>query len=251
MSKSSITKLDDSTRILRRCTFEGYFVGFIAIFYILIQGVDGYAAWTKCYINFTDAREALMGSPLLLAESQTNEIHKNVQIEINFDGGDADEWTTNDVTYPANKVSTIHARLKVPPQLEEKDQLQFAIDLISDGCSTTDEHCGTKFIHPSKCEGKRADAIGYDTSVEFQIDGSHSTKPVQLVAAWALGHEQVKVTRSITLRSDGAENHKQVENSNQGLTIIDAFYYIVIFIILYVGLSFLMRLKKTKKDRAV
>ena len=154
-----------------------------------------------------------MNSPIILYDSLSNELHKQVQIEIKTQT--STEWITASsegsavVTFPPDSKSTIQARLRVPEGLA-RQSMQYVIELVKNGCPDNNvETCGTKFIRPVMCKGKRSHANDYTTAVVFEIDGTSSSGPIELVAGWASGHEAVKMTQSLILKpatsSDGAQ----------------------------------------------
>lgn len=148
---------------------------------LALRPAEGFAAWLKCYIDINDPEEVIMNSEIVMAEDAE---HK-CQIEVKLKGDE--QWSTGGLVYPPNKVSTVQARLQPPENLANED-IQYVME-------TTEP--GAKFIKPIMCDGKRSHARNYQNPVTLEIDGT--AESVELVAAWAKGHEPVSLTTRIKL----------------------------------------------------
>lgn len=112
-----------------------------------------------------------------------------VTVEIRPEG--ANEWITN-YTYPKDALTSVEVRLKVPPELQQRD-VQFVVE-------TSD---GAKFVEPVMCEGRRSFARAHDDAVTLVLEGSTDT--VSLKAGWAAGYEAVALTPSLVMKMEESE----------------------------------------------
>ena len=99
------------------------------------------------------------------------------------------EWSSK-LVYPANQPSVIHARLKVPKELEQED-VQYVMETTG----------GT--FNSGMCDGVRGHAIRHDEKVVLELTGKEDQ--VELWAGWATGHGAVSLTPRTKLRKDGTE----------------------------------------------
>lgn len=164
---------------------------FLSILSLGILHVDSFASWLQCFIDL-DESEVIMNH---MVQSADKALHL-VQLEATVKGQD-DAWTTESPLYIPSALSpvTVQFRLKTPAALHGQT-LQYAIE------ATT----GATFLEPSKCQGRRSHANHQDEIVELNIETS---EPVEVMAAWATGHEAVTLTpKLIVTRDDGTETEE-------------------------------------------
>lgn len=148
--------------------------------------VNGFAAWLKCYIDLTDEDEVIMNNHIIPSDKAH---YPGVKIEVKR--ASDDHWLDR-LEYigvgdnRADATTLVTARLKVPNQLADMD-LQYVMETSS----------GASFVRPKMCDGRRAHAMHYGESVLLEISGA--TESVELVAAYATGHEAVTLTETLVL----------------------------------------------------
>jgi hypothetical protein len=150
-----------------------------------VTRVQGFASWLKCFVDLTDPTEVIMNNLIIAAENAPHQCEVEVKLAAD------DEWSTTNLTYPADKITIITARLKVPAELSSHE-VQYVMETSA----------GAKFTRPVMCDGKRSHATQYNEAVVLEVDGT--TDAVELVAGWATGHEAVSLTRKTVLRKEGS-----------------------------------------------
>lgn len=152
-----------------------------ALFYN-VSCVQSFAAWLKCYVDVTSPQEIIMNNFII---PSANAHTPGVEIEVKLP--DDDHWF-NIIEYDASSSpTTIMLRLKVPAQLANMD-MQYVIESFSPQA---------RFVPSKTCEGRRAHATHYGSSVALEISGGDT---VELVAAYAHGHEAVTLTERLILK---------------------------------------------------
>jgi len=167
-------------------------IGWLLLLLLLSSGmlttsVQGYASWLQCFIDL-DESEVVMNHHIRPA-SDSDYL---VQIEAKLhDGNDDNDWTTSGLAFPADQMSVVALRLKVPSQLQHTT-VQYVMETTSAGAS---------FVQaPTKCNGSRSHGNQYDEVVHLQVDGTlATTTQVELVAGWATGHAPVTLTPRLVL----------------------------------------------------
>ena len=148
-----------------------------------IHSTNGFAAWLKCYVDLADEEEVIMNN-LIIPSARAR--YPGVQIEVKR--ADDDVWQLgSSLEYDGDALTTVTARLRVPPQLTGYD-VQYVMETTS----------GAKFVRPKMCDGRRAHAMQYSHSVTLDIAGD--TETVTLIAGYATGHEAVTLTEPMVLQ---------------------------------------------------
>lgn len=154
-----------------------------------VPGVDGFAAWLKCYVDLTDDEEIIMNNRIIPAKDAP----LDVRIEVKFSQGD--EWTTSSsLFYPPDRPSSVTLRLKVPPELANED-VQYVMETTTPGA---------RFLRPQTCEGRRSHASHYAIASVLEIDGT--TETVEIVAGYAKSHEAVTLTPRLILQRQSSSS---------------------------------------------
>jgi hypothetical protein len=171
------------------------------LFTHLIQPVDGYASWLKCFIELEE-EEIVMHHPMIPAEHAREE----VLIEVQPYGGDGEWFAAPEYTLGrGEKVSrnrddlttttALKVRLKVPPSLQRED-VQYVVEAKGDDVAFID--LGVM------CDGVRAFSTKHDEHVVLQINTTATTTiengNIELLAGWASGFEAVTLTRTMMLK---------------------------------------------------
>lgn len=156
--------------------------------FLKVPGVDGFAAWLKCYVDLTDDEEIIMNNRIIPAKDAP----LDVRIEVKFIQDD--EWTTSSLFYPADRPSSVTLRLKVPPELANED-VQYVMETTIPGA---------RFFRPQTCEGRRSHASHYAIASVLEIDGT--TETVEIVAGYAKSHEAVTLTPRLILQRQSSSD---------------------------------------------
>jgi hypothetical protein len=162
---------------------------FLLLLSLLPPHVSSYASWLKCYVDL-DETEVVMNNQIRLPEEA---LLSGVEIQVKFLESDESEWTTKGLAYPANRPSTVQARLLIPPELERTD-VQYVMETTVGGV----------FQPATMCEGSRSHATANSrTQTVLVLDISGEQDSVELWAGWATGHEAVSLTPRIVLQREG------------------------------------------------
>jgi len=145
--------------------------------------VDAFAAWLKCFVDL-DETEIIMNYPILTPDKAPHLVE--VQVKYPQD----EEWSTN-LSYTAYQPAIVHARLKVPKELERED-VQYVMETTNGGT-----------FNPGLCDGVRGHGSRHNEEVGLELSGKEDQ--VELWAGWATGHGQVSLTPRTKLRKEGTE----------------------------------------------
>jgi hypothetical protein len=110
-----------------------------------------------------------------------------IKIAVRREG--SDEPFDSSLTYPSGTVTRVQAKLSVPAELDSPNApaVQYVMETSK----------GAKFTTPVMCDGRRSHATQADGIVVLEIDG---TEPhIELLGAWATGHEPVTLTPTAVL----------------------------------------------------
>ena len=179
----------------------------------MLSFVHGYASWLPCFIDL-DESEVVMNHHIRPATDSDY----LVQIEAKLN--DDPDWTTSSIEYPADQISVVSLRLKVPPELEHVT-VQYVIEVVATTNTNNNNNtttppppppAGASFVQPpTKCHGSRSHGNQYDEVVQLQVNGTTNTATtstlIELVAGWATGHAPVTLTPKFVLTRQG--QHQQ------------------------------------------
>lgn len=151
---------------------------------LLFHTASGFASWLKCYVDL-DETEVVMNYPIQLQDEAPHLVE--IELRLVADDSESDEWTVTDLTYSADTDTKVHARLRIPEELQGKD-LQYVIETSK----------GALFVPDVMCQGTRTHARSSSEIVELVVSGEQES--VELLAGWATGHEAVSLTPKTVLR---------------------------------------------------
>mmetsp|Transcript_21149 Transcript_21149/g.29897 ORF Transcript_21149/g.29897 Transcript_21149/m.29897 type:complete len:176 (+) Transcript_21149:19-546(+) len=154
----------------------------LAIFlFSFIHGSHGYASWLKCYVEL-DETEVVMNHYIVPAHKADHE----VVIEIQPEG--YTDWVTSHIVYLEPTIESVKVRLQVPHALHD-ETVQYVVESTEGGL----------FADSNMCDGKRAYARDYDDEVVLKFNHDFHETHLELVAGWAMGHEEVRLTPRLKL----------------------------------------------------
>jgi hypothetical protein len=164
-----------------------------------IAPVASFAAWLKCYVDLLDETEIIMNHPITPA-SKARIPGVSLQIKL----ADSDQWLDVDgsnnqnstaplLMYPADQMTLVTVRLKVPAELSYG--VQYVVEVL--GGEEEGSGGGAEFVRPKMCDGRRGHAAHYAESAVLEITGTTDT--VTLLGAYATGHEAVTLTEPVRL----------------------------------------------------
>ena len=143
-----------------------------------------------------------MNHRLVLHNSNDND-DDEVQIQVKRKEDSDDAWSET-MVYPPGEVTTVVMR--VVPTTRRRD-FQYVVQTKTTADTSNndaeDVGLGAQFTEPRMCEGRRSFGVtGGGGGVTLEIDGTRPT--VELEAAYAAGHEAVKLTAVTVLRRQEA-----------------------------------------------
>ena len=111
---ASVLATATTTAMMRSLVGGGFFVWLFWLSSLsMLSFVHGYASWLPCFIDL-DESEVVMNHHIRPATDSDY----LVQIEAKLN--DDPDWTTSSIEYPADQISVVSLRLKVPPELERE-----------------------------------------------------------------------------------------------------------------------------------
>jgi hypothetical protein len=155
----------------------------------LLPSSDAYASWLKCFIDLDDPNEVIMHSYINPFEKAPH----LVRIEVRTEGGN---WTLEGLEFLADEPTEIQVRLAIPDALRSwNKKVQYVVE-ASGG--------GGVFTERPMCGGSRSYGTHYDDLVKLLVDGQ--SERIELVGAWATGHEPVSLTPRTILTRAGSSS---------------------------------------------
>jgi hypothetical protein len=161
----------------------------LACLLALLPLVTSYASWMPCYIEL-DPDEIIMNYSILTVDQSPHTVQIEVTDEIESSNDSPEVWST-EYTFDPDKVTTLHARLRIPDDLMNYPEVQYVIETSP----------GAQFTRPQMCQGQRAHGRNFFEKVTLQIDGPSAPNEIALTAAWATGHSPVSLSLPIVLKS--------------------------------------------------